>query len=1037
MILTLFFFSAFLGIVRYYKFESILVTLVSQTPEVYAGVALLLLAVRVGIAICNFYPMVVNFFNSITRISETLRERLDRDLKSRNVDKSSPFKTGNSRRSYHSSAGNLPERGARVSLKLTPGQCTLRGANRMGRIEPLRTVPKSGPSLPLSVERGMENLYKTTLLRTRFKLDKIHEYISVKGGTPFINILKGITLWTGTRYSASSIRFLCTFARTCYVLIRAQGVRGLVIYMKSAHISLMQALGGHRVHDAGKLGTRFARTGSGIPRIIPIQFRLRIRNGDQRAIRLSLTLLSVYRVLSFPGILNVDTITKSSTANHSLDRWLGGMIPLFIRLFVLDRFSRWALFRNLHRLASGTIFPLFKGGPGVIGAFGQWNTYPPIILQGLATLYRNSTLWDSFTRLVHETGNTRIAWFIERLTPLLRFTLSRWSVSKGRMVVHRIPSLPTLGKLGLKEEPAGKIRVFAMVDPWTQWVLRPIHDLIFMILKDVKMDGTFDQHAPLKLVKAVRGLWSLDLKAATDRLPLWIQKELLGALLGRDLAAAWANLLVGRTYSLRLSEDETIKLSYAVGQPMGALSSWASLALTHHFLVQCAAWRAGFPRWKLYTNYAVLGDDVVIGDKRVALQYLAIMESLGVGVNTSKSLLSHRGSAMEFAKRTIVNGVDCSPIAFKEYFAATRSIGAWNALRRKTDLSVATALQAIGAGWQVRSWLNKPLGKLSARIRLLILSANVPTAIEDVVPFFEMGQSPNPRYIVDATQVISSFIGKEFLRIFTKLRSFGVLVRSMKESPSDALNWAKDFPGLGLDGDETLAWEGYPNWWSGVPVELAQPGTTSHIVHEVATGLFLLTHGLRQGQTKNWATEIRSLSSQIVGVQALLQNPEALSRSDFSKVYMLYLHLQEQVEAFDRNVLAKVRPNPQTVFGILDPSQVRLWKRWSQVLQGTVPVPLEQEVVPPKAEPPVGPDGLPVPAPIGQYRYDPTKPIDMRLPDSGVPKSAKLQALEDDYRRRNMLDSYEENIYRAMRRGRLPLPLYKRVWYFFVGHPRN
>jgi hypothetical protein len=28
-------------------------------------------------------------------------------------------------------------------------------------------------------------------------------------------------------------------------------------------------------------------------------------------------------------------------------------------------------------------------------------------------------------------------------------------------------SFPT-GKLGLKDEPAGKVRVFAMVDPWTQ-----------------------------------------------------------------------------------------------------------------------------------------------------------------------------------------------------------------------------------------------------------------------------------------------------------------------------------------------------------------------------------------------------------------------------------------------------------------------------------------------------------------------------------------------------------------------------------------
>jgi len=76
---------------------------------------------------------------------------------------------------------------------------------------------------------------------------------------------------------------------------------------------------------------------------------------------------------------------------------------------------------------------------------------------------------------------------------------------------------------------------------------------------------------------------------------------------------------------------------------MGALSSWASLAIFHHFVVQAAAWRAGFPQWKLYTNYAILGDDIVIGNDTVMRQYLLILDSLGVKCGLHKSLLSHRG----------------------------------------------------------------------------------------------------------------------------------------------------------------------------------------------------------------------------------------------------------------------------------------------------------------------------------------------------------------------------------------------------------
>jgi len=56
-------------------------------------------------------------------------------------------------------------------------------------------------------------------------------------------------------------------------------------------------------------------------------------------------------------------------------------------------------------------------------------------------------------------------------------------------------------------------------------------------------------------------------------------------------------LLVNRDYHL-CSDDPDFQpyngvYRYAVGQPMGALSSWAMLALTHHCLVQVAALRVG------------------------------------------------------------------------------------------------------------------------------------------------------------------------------------------------------------------------------------------------------------------------------------------------------------------------------------------------------------------------------------------------------------------------------------------------------------
>jgi hypothetical protein len=83
---------------------------------------------------------------------------------------------------------------------------------------------------------------------------------------------------------------------------------------------------------------------------------------------------------------------------------------------------------------------------------------------------------------------------------------------------------------------------------------------------------------------------------------------------------------------------------------MGAYSSWGMLALTHHFLVQASAKRAGWKGW--FNEYRVLGDDIVIWNRDVSLKYLNIMEEIGVGISFAKSLESCNGS-FEFAKRYV------------------------------------------------------------------------------------------------------------------------------------------------------------------------------------------------------------------------------------------------------------------------------------------------------------------------------------------------------------------------------------------------
>jgi len=164
-----------------------------------------------------------------------------------------------------------------------------------------------------------------------------------------------------------------------------------------------------------------------------------------------------------------------------------------------------------------------------------------------------------------------------------------------------------VGQLQMVKEPAGKLRVFAMVDVLTQSTLSPLHDLLSSILKVLPNDGTSSQSSSYLRAreKSIRFgcSYGYDLSAATDRLPILIQEKILNGLfllLGFEppvavsLAESWRRMLTDRSYMIPINPycDSSLCLShvhYAVGQPMGALSSFNMLALTHHLIAQRAS----------------------------------------------------------------------------------------------------------------------------------------------------------------------------------------------------------------------------------------------------------------------------------------------------------------------------------------------------------------------------------------------------------------------------------------------------------------
>lgn len=175
---------------------------------------------------------------------------------------------------------------------------------------------------------------------------------------------------------------------------------------------------------------------------------------------------------------------------------------------------------------------------------------------------------------------------------------------------------------------------------------------------------------------------------------------------------------------------------------MGALSSWAMLAVTHHFIVQLAARRVGLSGpAAFFTDYAVLGDDIVIANGLVAREYRTLMAELGVGIGIAKSLISRNG-CLEFAKRFYYKGTDCSPVAIKEIVAARTSLPALAELRKKFRLSLASILAIKGYGYKVRGSLLKNFKDLGRHTRgILVYCSFEDVKFEQWVSSIGLGKS--------------------------------------------------------------------------------------------------------------------------------------------------------------------------------------------------------------------------------------------------------------------------------------------------------
>jgi hypothetical protein len=474
-----------------------------------------------------------------------------------------------------------------------------------------------------------------------------------------------------------------------------------------------------------------------------VQDRRAIQSGSVGVTRFWFTLFGLYRVLESPFDPKLKTITDSFSGDPDFLReltgsfafWTDWCFPLYLKRFGEDGLS------DLYPCQSPLIKTASPNGKV------SWESIDADWFTWTKSPRRSERLREYLDVIRSATFPKQLGLSFMRDSGILRASFDspspfEWDSGPPPFVVK--PSIKSksdlrLGQLSFKEEAAGKLRVFAMVDNITQVVLSPLHDVLFNILSQLPNDGTFDQDASVlrcrSKMEVSKCAYSFDLSAATDRLPVQIQVSILDGMFPEvpGLGNAWRNLLIDRDYVIPsnpygISEGS---LRYSVGQPMGALSSWAMLALTHHLLIQyCFRTlnnrNISKPKGFWYTNYEVLGDDVVIFDHDVATAYLEVMARLGVDINMSKSISSRDGTALEFAKRTIFQGVDVSGLSWRLFSVADQTLSGrltimLDYLRRGSPLT-RYKVQAI-LGWSERNLQTLSVG--GSRLRSLKNGVNM------------------------------------------------------------------------------------------------------------------------------------------------------------------------------------------------------------------------------------------------------------------------------------------------------------------------
>jgi len=406
-------------------------------------------------------------------------------------------------------------------------------------------------------------------------------------------------------------------------ILRTRGKVGLVTWCKDTRLALLH-------HLSGEFPLKKVKgvpvTKDGLPKaLVPV---LGKGEYDVTLLRLTLTLLYSTRALSLGRKPDITPIVSPSSVTephdwgkHRLSFWRSlGYRPSATRV------PRGIYFKSFHLST--------KAGPN---GHALWTSMVDLkLLQGFADL----------VEALKVLGGPRFSKRFDLLLKWVNLMPKSLFPVEGR----------ALRRLSYFPDKESKVRVVAILDYWSQTVLRAFHDYLFRVLRKIPQDCSFAQGSFLEKTKGWKKFHSLDLTAATDRFPISVIAEVLKGLLPEAFVNAWVHVMVGLPFDYKYHNKHE-SVYYSVGNPMGAYSSWNSFSIAHHYIMYWCSMELGMDPKQ--AKYVLLGDDILIGCDLLAAKYLECLARLGVEVSSLKTHSSDK--LFEFAKRLVFNGNEITP----------------------------------------------------------------------------------------------------------------------------------------------------------------------------------------------------------------------------------------------------------------------------------------------------------------------------------------------------------------------------------------